>query len=413
MSGFPVTGVPGVPGGYATLSSTGSVLSAIPSGSTGLGVGSLAGPDTSGTATAVGYHALNANTAAAEYGNTAFGYMAGAANTTGGITAFGYKALASNTTAGGTGNVDEQSNSAFGMNALRLNTTGIQNTAVGGAALEQNTTGSANVAVGSMALEDNTTGSNNTAIGWGTLQQIGPGVVGNTAIGSQSLGSAPSGSGNTAVGLQSLAVCSSGGSNVALGASAGQALTTGNNNVLVGVGAGYVGDAPGNTVAGNDNTFVGLGAGPGNSSDPSHCTAIGCQASCIGNGSVAIGRDSAGNGAAATLANQIMLGTANHTVYIPGATNTSLGATYSNPTLTNSVVGAVINATKDTMLYLEVTTVFVLLVISMGPASTPTNAIFTAAACPVGTLITLRVPGGWYVATSYTSGAFHQATVTC
>ena len=50
MSGFLVTGVPGVPGGYATLSSTGSVLSAIPSGSTGVGVGSLSGPDTSGTA---------------------------------------------------------------------------------------------------------------------------------------------------------------------------------------------------------------------------------------------------------------------------------------------------------------------------------------------------------------------------
>lgn len=95
------------------------------------------------------------------------------------------------------------------------------------------------------------------------------------------------------------------------------------------------------------------------------------------------------------------------------ATSTASGATYSTPTLANSAVGSVLNANQDVMLYLEVTTVFVALVISMGPAATPTNAIFTSAACPVGTLISLRVPAGWFVATSYTSGAFHQAAVSC
>ena len=100
-------------------------------------------------------------------------------------------------------------------------------------------------------------------------------------------------------------------------------------------------------------------------------------------------------------------------VSLAPATSTSGGASYSTPTLANTVVGSVVNATEDVMLYLEVTTVFVALVISMGPAATPTNAIFTSAACPVGTLISLRVPAGWFVATSYTSGAFHQAAVTC
>jgi hypothetical protein len=95
------------------------------------------------------------------------------------------------------------------------------------------------------------------------------------------------------------------------------------------------------------------------------------------------------------------------------STNTSGGAAYTNPTLANSTAGSVINATEDTMLYLEVTTIFVALVISMGPAATPTNAIFTSAACPVGAVITIRVPAGWFVATSYSSGAFSQAAVTC
>ena len=72
------------------------------------------------------------------------------------------------------------------------------------------------------------------------------------------------------------------------------------------------------------------------------------------------------------------------------------------------------NSLIDSMLYLEVTTVFAALVIKMGPtASPPANTVFTSAACPVGTLISIRVPGGWYIATSYSSGAFNQLCVLC
>jgi hypothetical protein len=413
MSGFPVTGVPGAPGGVATLSSTGSVLSAIPSGSTGVGVGSLTGPDTSGTATAVGYHALAANTAAALYGNTAFGYQAGAANTTGGITAFGYNALMSNVTAGGTGATDEQSNSAFGMNALRLNTSGIQNTAVGGAALCNNTTGQNNVAVGSMALECNSTGSNNTGVGWGVLLYNATGAD-NTALGAQVMSAAGfSGSNNTGVGFQALNSCSTGSLNVAVGGNAGQNLTTGSYNTLVGIGAGWAGYGFGSTVTGSENVFIGYGASPGNSSDPSHCTAIGCQATCIGNGSVAIGRDSGGNGAAATVANQIMLGTANHTVY-RAATNTSSGATASTPTIANTATGVQMNATKDVMLYLTCSLAGTGFTLKIGPTSTPAYTLVNNVAVTVGDCFAVRVPGGWYVSWQATTATFaNQQAVTC
>ena len=66
----------------------------------------------------------------------------------------------------------EESNAAFGAVALRLNTTGYNNTAIGGGntstlgPLANNTTGNNNTAIGSRVLESNTTGSNNTAVGF-------------------------------------------------------------------------------------------------------------------------------------------------------------------------------------------------------------------------------------------------------
>jgi hypothetical protein len=380
--------------------------------SVGAGIGALTS-DTSGTATAGGYHALAANTAAALYGNTAFGYQAGAANTTGGITAFGYNALMSNVTAGGTGNTDEQSNSAFGMNALKLNTSGIQNTAVGGAALYNNSTGQNNVAVGSMALECNTIASNNTGVGWGVLLYNATGA-GNTALGAQVMCTAGfSGSANTGVGFQALGMCSTGSYNVGVGFGAGQALTTGGNNTLVGLSAGYYGYGVGSTVTGSDNVFIGVGASPGNSSDPSHCTAIGGQATCIGDGSVAIGRDSGGNGAAATIANQIMLGTANHTVY-RAATNTARGATASTPTIANTATGVQVDATKDVMLYLTCSLAGTGFTLKIGPTSTPAYTLVNNVAVAIGECFSVRVPGGWYVSWQATTATFaNQQAVTC
>jgi hypothetical protein len=57
-------------------------------------------------------------------------------------------------------------NSAFGVNALGMNSTGSFNTAVGNAALESNTNGTNNTAIGQRALS-NSTGFDNSALGQG------------------------------------------------------------------------------------------------------------------------------------------------------------------------------------------------------------------------------------------------------
>jgi hypothetical protein len=95
--------------------------------------------------------------------------------------AFGTDALASAIANDGTGAGNY--NMAFGLNALKLNTTGKQNiafgeivlqsniggsfnTAMGVASLANNTTGSYNTGFGNSSLITNTTGSNNTALGY-------------------------------------------------------------------------------------------------------------------------------------------------------------------------------------------------------------------------------------------------------
>ena len=90
--------------------------------------------------------------------NTSWGYQALKNNTTGNKSmAIGYNALVNNTTG--------IENTALGYSALSGNTTGIYNTGVGNLALSGNTTGVNNTAVGNAALISNSTGSRNTAVG--------------------------------------------------------------------------------------------------------------------------------------------------------------------------------------------------------------------------------------------------------
>jgi len=63
-------------------------------------------------------------------------------------------------------------NTGVGVDALRSNTTGIENTATGDSALRDNTTGNGNTAAGYIALSFNTMGFNNTAAGRFALGSI-------------------------------------------------------------------------------------------------------------------------------------------------------------------------------------------------------------------------------------------------
>ncbi|UPQ77720.1 tail fiber domain-containing protein [Flavobacterium azooxidireducens] len=198
---------------------------------------------------------------------------------------FGFNALLNDIT---------HNNIAFGSNALRTNTTGIQNIAVGNNALRANVgnsrslavgneaflyaddrvdgretfntaighyalrgndnsegnTGRYNTAVGDEALFSNTSGQNNTVSGhramynntWG-FSNVANGVYSlfrntggyfNTAIGSYSLYSNTSGIGNTAIGYGSFDLCSVCNYNTAIGINTLNEIVSGQNNTAIG-----------------------------------------------------------------------------------------------------------------------------------------------------------------------------------
>ena len=181
----------------------------------------------------------------------------------GGNTAIGYRALIANTTG--------IYNTAVGNNSISANTTGILNTAVGDIALANNTTGSENTALGQGAMQQCTIGSNNVAVGAGVMQAGPVGgysatdnvVVGtnamyavstaskNVVIGSFSMnqGLFITGSRNVALGYQSMFNNNSGNDNVAIGNSALLNNTTGFNNIAIGSLSGTSTNALTNTIA--------------------------------------------------------------------------------------------------------------------------------------------------------------------
>jgi len=156
-------------------------------------------------------------------GNTAAGYQALTANTTGyENTASGALALNSNTTA--------YANSAFGYSALTSNSTGYSNTGVGTGALADNTQGNSNTAIGFQALQQNTDGYQNTASGFDALYSNTTGNY-NVAAGSEALIDNTTGNANLAFGIQALHSNTTGTSNIGVGYAGGYNLTTGSNNI--------------------------------------------------------------------------------------------------------------------------------------------------------------------------------------
>jgi hypothetical protein len=122
--------------------------------------GAFKSTSANGANSAVGEHALYANTSGTE--NTAMGGESLPANTTG------------------------SQNSALGLQALFLNTTGSGNTAAGLGALQSNTTGTFNVGMGFESGDGNSTGSYNSYLGY-QAGPIGDGLTNATAIGAYAI----------------------------------------------------------------------------------------------------------------------------------------------------------------------------------------------------------------------------------
>jgi Chaperone of endosialidase len=214
--------------------------------------------NTTGTSnTAFGKSALRFNNGS---NNTAVGLAALGLNTTGFFnTANGSQALLNNTTG--------LQNTAIGFDALTLNTTGSFNTANGSQSLFNNTIGFDNTADGFNALGLNTTGHDNTATGFEALFKNTTGILNtangafallnnttgrfNVANGSGALQNNTTGIQNTANGNAALADNTTGTGNTADGINALFFNTTGNNNIALGAGAGQ------NLTTGSNNIDIG------------------------------------------------------------------------------------------------------------------------------------------------------------
>ncbi len=185
---------------------------------------------------ALGAQALDSLTGASGLRNTAVGFDAGTAVTTG------------------------DDNVAIGFAALLTETTNDDNTAIGSYALTLQNGGNRNTAVGYGAGKSVTTGDDNTFIGFNAGDAVTTASV-LVAIGRDALGASTNSSNNTAVGYAALATLIGGGnSNTALGYQAGTAVTDGDNNVFIGHQAGNL------TTTGSTNIIIGSDAdAPANS----------------------------------------------------------------------------------------------------------------------------------------------------
>ena len=178
-------------------------------------------------------------------------------------------------------------NTAVGFQAGTAVTTGVQNTLVGGLAGDAMTVGQNNVAIGVTALSSDVGGSRTVAIGRGALEN-------------QNMGSSDTNSHNTAVGYGAGATVTTGIDNTFIGALAGDGTNDGTENVAVGKSAlsGNCGDdnvAVGKdcleVTTGSNNTAVGMSAGKQVSSgdsnvfigkDAGDSTTSGSKNICIG-----------------------------------------------------------------------------------------------------------------------------------
>jgi len=149
-------------------------------------------------------------------------------------------------------------NTAFGEDALLLNTTGVDNTAFGMQAMYGNTSAKYNTAVGVQALYSNQYGEQHVAVGayalYYTVGNNGSNVFGHrcTAVGAWALYSNTNGNG-TAIGDLALYASTTGIWNIAIGMQSGSAITTGSQNVIVAT-TGFA--APSGITTGNNNMIL-------------------------------------------------------------------------------------------------------------------------------------------------------------
>ena len=164
--------------------------------------------------------------------------------------AFGFDAVLSIT--------DQSFDTGVGAGALLVDTAG-SNTAVGAGALLVNSTGSDNNAFGTFALFNHTTGFFNNAHGRNALFS-NQDASENNAFGDLAMENNTTGSANTAIGDDALRNNVDGSDNVAVGDEAGTGITTGSNIIAIGAGVSGISTTNGEL---SDSCYIGNISGAG------------------------------------------------------------------------------------------------------------------------------------------------------
>ena len=233
------------------------------------------------------------------------------AQTFSGTKTFNVDAIVNGLTVGrGAGNKD--TNSAFGFSAFAANTSGLQNNAIGNSALSANTSGSNNNANGANALKANTSGLQNNALGTRALEANTVSNY-NIAIGQSALVK-NNGSGGLipttgpTIGVQPNN--SSGNANIAIGALALSENITGHSNIGIGYGSLFTGTTDNtsgsyvtalgywsgkNNKNGSNNTYLGAMTSAINPANYTNSTALGYEAIVSGSNTIQLGNSSITN----------------------------------------------------------------------------------------------------------------------
>jgi hypothetical protein len=206
------------------------------------------------------------------------------------------------------------------------------NSAIGYLAQNDISTGKYNNAFGARAQKNLIVGGNNNAFGYQSQYNLTTGFY-NNAFGYAAQMNLITGSWNNAFGNEAQIGLTTGDNNVGMGRLAQFALTTGSGNVGIGARVQYIrnNSITARTITASNQTCIGFESGQSSATQAdnltaigyrangaTNATAIGANASAGGVGSVAIGTDSAGNGATSVTQDEISLGTIMHMVRILG-----------------------------------------------------------------------------------------------
>jgi len=234
-----------------------SALAALTSGIGNVAVGyqAMDANQTSDYNTAVGTSALGALTNDGDTGNTAVGYNAGAAVTSGvnntligTVVGDGFDAERDNTFVGyasGTGAINGADYCvAIGSSSFQGAATQDGTVAIGYQSLTALTTGAGNTAVGYQALKACTDNSYNTAVGYAAADAIPSGALANTAVGYDALGAGNNATtdNNTCFGFEAGNVITSGSQNTIIGSTTDPSANTGTNQTVIGYNTTGQGD---------------------------------------------------------------------------------------------------------------------------------------------------------------------------